>query len=67
MNPDRARTKLDKYVELRRAIAHPGAAATSVKEAQVMDYFEFLKRLVDRTDRSANVYVRAVIKKPLWT
>ncbi len=67
MNPDRARTKLDKFVELRGAIAHRGAAATSVKKAQVTDYFNFLKRLVAKTGGAVNIHVRAITSKTLWT
>ncbi len=66
MTPDRARTKLDKYVELRGSIAHRGAAATSVKKAQVIDYFEFLRRLVSRTGGSVYIHVRGVTTKRLW-
>ncbi len=42
MRPERARAKLDKYVELRNQIAHRGGTAGSVKKQQVTDYFEFV-------------------------
>ena len=66
MTPERSRTKLDEYVELRGSIAHRGAAATSVKKVQVIGYFEFLKRLVSRTGSSVYIHVRNVTAKRLW-
>ena len=66
MTADRARKKLDKYVELRGAIAHRGAAATSVKKAQVEDYFAHISRLVSRTGGSVYIQVRSVTSVRLW-
>jgi hypothetical protein len=66
MTSNRARTKLDNYVELRGAIAHRGAAASSVKKANVRDYFEFLKRLVARTGGCVNRHVRLITARGLW-
>jgi hypothetical protein len=67
MKPDRARQKLDKYVELRGSIAHRGAAAKSVKKADVRDYLKFLNRLVARTGGLVSSHVRTVTGKKLWT
>ncbi len=67
MTPDRARTKLDKFVELRGAIAHRGAAATSIKKADVTNYFGFLKRLAGQTGGAVYKHVRAITAKKLWT
>jgi hypothetical protein len=67
MNPDRARAKLDKFVELRGAIAHRGAAATSVKKADVTNFYNFLQRLVGQTGGAVNRHVWAITTKRLWT
>lgn len=66
MTADRARAKLDRYVELRGAIAHRGAAGTSVKKADVTDYFAFLKRLAGRTGGAVFRHVRKITGKRLW-
>ncbi|MBA4137148.1 MAG: hypothetical protein C0518_07515 [Opitutus sp.] len=63
---DRSRKKLDKYVELRGAIAHRGAAASSVKKAQVEDYFGHISRLVSRTGGAVYSQVRSVTPVRLW-
>jgi len=49
MKAETARTKLDKYVELRGAIAHRGSSARTVKKAAVNDYYGHVKKLVGRT------------------
>jgi len=66
MNASRARVKLDKYVRLRGAIAHRGAALESVKKADVTDYFEFIKRLAAKTGGKVNSHVKDLTGKPLW-
>lgn len=66
MTPDRARQKIDKYVELRGSIAHRGAAARSVKKADVKDYAKFLNRLVARTGGIVSSHVRTITGKKLW-
>ena len=63
---DKSRKRLDKFVELRGAIAHRGKAAESVKKKQVQDYFDFVKRLAGRTGGEVNKYVRAATGKSLW-
>lgn len=66
MKPDRARAKLDRFVTLRGAIAHRGAAASSVTKSQVEDYFEFVKKLVSKTGGHVNAYVKKVSGSSLW-
>lgn len=66
MSPEQARRKLDKYVDLRGAIAHRGKAATSIKKAQVEDYFDHVKQLVSKTGGKVNSFVRHVTGKSLW-
>jgi hypothetical protein len=66
MTVSRATAKLDKYVELRGAIAHRGAAAASVRKSQVTDYFKFVKRLVGQTGGAVYRHVRAVTPVRLW-
>jgi HEPN superfamily RiboL-PSP-like protein len=63
-----ARAKLDKYVELRGAIAHRGAGATgaSVRKSHAVDYFTFLKKLVGRTGGAVYIHVRTVTRVRLW-
>lgn len=67
MTVTRARKKLDKYVTLRGEIAHRGASAKSVTKAQVEDYFDFIKRLVTKTDSTVNLHARKVTGKLLWS
>jgi hypothetical protein len=66
MSPQRARTKLDRYVDLRGAVAHRGKASTNVRRGHVDDYFEFVGRLAGRTDEAVNDHVRKITAKPLW-
>jgi hypothetical protein len=66
MSATRARDKLNKYVTLRGAIAHRGAAAAAVKKAQVQDYFKHVKRLVAKTGGRVNSHVRDATGKALW-
>jgi hypothetical protein len=66
MSVNSAREKLDRYVTLRGAIAHRGAAASGVQKAQVTDYFEHVKGLVDKTANQVsslcrNCYRQAVV------
>lgn len=61
----RASAKLDDYVVLRGAIAHRGAAASTVKKRHVKGYFEHLKRLVELTEaRVAEVAWKATKVEP---
>lgn len=66
MSAKRASEKLDKFVELRGAIAHRGQHSDSVKKAQVEDYFEFVKSLAAKTGGSVNYHVKTITGKPLW-
>jgi hypothetical protein len=66
MTVARATAKLDRYVELRGAIAHRGAAAGTVRKVQVTDYFKFLKRLVGQTGGAVCRHVRTVTSVKLW-
>lgn len=67
MTPTRARAKLDKYVELRGSIAHRGRAEISVKKAQVLEYFEFLKQMVAHTGGSVNRHALEITGRPMWS
>jgi hypothetical protein len=62
----RATTKLDKYVELRGAIAHRGAAAQTVRKSDVTDYFKFVTRLVAKTGGAVKRHVRSATPVELW-
>jgi RiboL-PSP-HEPN len=66
MTVERARAKLDKFVELRGAIAHRGQASARVQKNQVEDYFDFTKRLVAKTGGKINTAVRSAVGEPLW-
>jgi hypothetical protein len=61
-----AKEKLDYYVTLRGAIAHRGAAASTVKKSGVTDYFKHVKRLVDITAERVDSHVESVTGKHLW-
>lgn len=58
MSKDQAAKKLDRYVSLRGAIAHRGAAAKSVKKSAVTDYYAHVKRLVSKTGGAVNATVK---------
>ena len=60
-----ASEKLDKFVELRGAIAHRGQHYNSVKKAQVEDYFDFVKTLAAKTGGKVNTHVKAITGKQL--
>jgi len=65
MSVERASAKLDEYVMLRGAIAHRGAAASTVKKRHVRGYFVHLKRLVELTEgRVAEVVWKATDVEP---
>jgi hypothetical protein len=66
MSSAKAKAKLDKYVTLRGAIAHRGAAASSVKKTQVTDYFRHVKRLVGKTGGRVNSHVTSATGSSLW-
>jgi hypothetical protein len=66
MSAVKAKAKLDKYVTLRGAIAHRGAAAAGVEKAQVQDYFRHVKRLVSKTGGRVNSHVRDATGKSVF-
>ena len=61
MSAPKARAKLDKYVELRGAIAHRGAAASGVKKAQVTEYLQLIRNLVSKTGGQVNSFVKSAV------
>lgn len=66
MSAEQARRKLDRYVELRGAIAHRGSAARSVKKGALTDYYAHVKKLVGKTGgRVASVATKSTGQK-LW-
>jgi hypothetical protein len=66
MTDGRARQKLDRLITLRGEIAHRGGASKSVTKAQVVDYFEFIKKVASKTGGRVNKHVYKVTGKPLW-
>ncbi len=66
MSVSQARSKLDKYVSLRGAIAHRGSAASSVKKTHVTTYLNHVKRLVSKTGGRVNTHVKGSTGKSLW-
>lgn len=65
MTVKRASEKLDKFVELRGAIAHRGQHSKSVTKAQVEDYFNFISQLAACTDDAVNAHVKSATGKIL--
>ena len=57
---DKARAKLDKFVELRGEIAHRGKAKTSVSKVQVEDFLGFVKNAAAKTGGAVNAHVLKV-------
>jgi len=66
MTVQTAKKKLDTYVTLRGAIAHRGKGTATCKKAQVIDYFDHVRRLVAKTGGRINSFVRGVTGKGLW-
>lgn len=66
MSVAQAKSKLDRFVELRGAIAHRGASASGVKKVQVTNYLAHVKRLVGKTGGRVNTHVKAATGKALW-
>ncbi len=66
MSVARARKKLDDCVALRGTIAHRGVAAASVTKAQVINYFQHVKRLVAKTGDRVRAHVRTATGKQPW-
>jgi hypothetical protein len=66
MSVGQAKAKLDKYIELRGAIAHRGKAAASCTKANVTQYLAHVKRLVGLTGGGVNGHVKKVTGRSLW-
>ncbi|MCK5172427.1 MAG: hypothetical protein KAR47_03500 [Planctomycetes bacterium] len=66
MAADRAREKLDEFVELRGSIAHRGKSLKSVKKSEVDGYLDFIKKLAAKTGGTVNKHVKGVTGRPLW-
>ena len=66
MSSDQAAKKLDNYITLRGEIAHRGAAATAVTKYDVEDFLNHVKRLVAKTGKQVNQYVKQNTGKSLW-
>ena len=66
MTVARSRSKLDKFVALRGAIAHRGTADVSVTKVQLVDFFKFIGKIGSRTGGAVNKQVKAITGAPLW-
>lgn len=66
MTADRAKAKLDKYIELRGAIAHRGKSATSCKKVEAEDFFDLATRLANRTGGKVRAFLKEVTGKRLF-
>jgi hypothetical protein len=66
MSAATAAKKLDNYVTLRGAVAHRGAAATTIKKTHVTGFFSHVKRLVSKTGGRINTHVKDATGKSLW-
>jgi RiboL-PSP-HEPN len=66
MSIRRASEKLDGFVTLRGSIAHRGSGAAAVRKHQVDDYYDHVKRLVERTDARIAEVVRAATGRAPW-
>jgi RiboL-PSP-HEPN len=58
--------KLNKFVELRGAIAHRGSSVESVTKAKVKSYRDFIERLASKTGGKVNSHVKQATGVPLW-
>ena len=63
VTPKRASEKLNKFIELRGAIAHRGAFEEPVAKGHVTDYFDLVMRLADGTDNQVISHVTKVSGK----
>jgi hypothetical protein len=66
MTTKQAADKLDRYVELRGAIAHRGKYSQTVKKAEVISYLDFSKELAGITGGQVNKHVLAITGERLW-
>jgi hypothetical protein len=66
MSIEKAKKKLNKYVDLRCDIAHRGKPNTKCSKDKVTDFLNHVKRLVSKTGGTVNAYQKAMTKKSLW-
>jgi hypothetical protein len=66
MSAKDAGTKLDRFVELRGAIAHRGKGLKPCKKSDVTDYFEHVKVLVGKTGGVVNKFAQNATGSKLW-
>lgn len=66
LTPQKARSKLDKYVALRGGIAHRGNAEMSVTKSMVEDYVDFVRRAAAKTGGAVNKHVKAITGTSLF-
>ncbi|MEN5041107.1 HEPN domain-containing protein [Stenotrophomonas sp. TWI1149] len=63
---EKARAKLDEFVELRGEIAHRGKAKTSVSKVQVQNFLAFVKHAAAKTGGAVNQHVFKATGKKLY-
>jgi hypothetical protein len=61
-----AAKKLDDFVRLRGEIAHRGAGQQSVTRFQVDAFLNHVKRLVGKTGKQVNKYVKDATGQAMW-
>ena len=66
MSSIQAAKKLDGYISLRGEIAHRGVVQQSVAKSQVDDFLNHVKRLVGKTGKQVNKYVKDATGQALW-
>jgi hypothetical protein len=66
LTAEKARAKLDKFVELRGEIAHRGKFKTSVTKAQVVDYLNFIESAAEKTGGAVNTHVKRITGHALF-
>lgn len=66
MSSDQAVKKLDRYVNLRNAIAHRGSYKGRISKDNVEAYYEFIDKIVSKTGDKVNSHVFNITKKTLW-
>jgi len=66
MSSLQAAKKLDDFVRLRGEIAHRGAGQQSVTRFQVDAFLNHVKRLVGKTGKQVNKYVKDATGQAMW-
>ncbi|PUE33020.1 hypothetical protein B9Z35_05715 [Limnohabitans sp. Jir61] len=64
--PQKAREKLDRFVEIRGEIAHRGRAKSTVTKELAVDYLDFIKRAAGKTGGAVNQHVLAITGHALF-